>query len=148
MKSEYEDELRYGLVLTRLPDDEWWHGWLVRSNLLYDCELLGRRTTMLFLMQKFARGVVARSPAFFLTLDAEGIGDPEGVRHTADWGESAGTGDEKARALAIRRSILPALADNPAFQRAAWFVVDHAEHETTADADRMTRIVTPPFLAE
>lgn len=148
MTSEYEDELRYGLVLTRLPDGEWWLGHLVRSDLLYDCKLLGRRTTMLFLMQRFAPGVVARSQAFFLTLDAEGVEDPESVRHTADWGESAGTGDDKARALAIRRSILPVVLDQPEFRRAAWFVVDHAEHETIADAARMSRIATPPFLAE
>ena len=52
-----DDDLRYGFVLARLPrDNEWWHGWLVRSNLSYVCELLGRSTTMLFVAQRFGIG--------------------------------------------------------------------------------------------
>src|SRR4051812_15241419 len=70
---EFDEDLRYGVVLTSMPrDHEWWHGHLVRTNLLYQCELLDRRTTMLLLVQKFGTGASPRSKQFFLTLDGEG----------------------------------------------------------------------------
>lgn len=106
---ESTDKLTHGVVLTRLHAGEWWHGHLVRSNLQYDCALLGRPTTMLFAVQRFSTGAVATSDRFLLTLDAEGIADPSHVQCTGNWGEHSGTDHEQAAARTIRETVMPLL---------------------------------------
>jgi hypothetical protein len=105
-------------VLTRLPKDRaWWHGHLVRSNHRYNCELLGRTTTIQFLVQKFGIGGTPQSKSFFLTLDGEGITVESGVQCTGDWSEFAGTEQQKLNALHVRQTDVPLLVDDQHFQQ-------------------------------
>jgi hypothetical protein len=144
----FDEELHYGFLLTRLPrEHEWWHGHLVRSNLAYDCELLGRRTTMLFVVQKFGVGASCQSKQFLLTLDGEGVEDG-GIRYTGDWGETTGTEQQKAEALGVRQVIVPLLYNDCQFQRAVGFIVRHQDYETVADLEQMARFEVPPFRSE
>jgi hypothetical protein len=81
-------------------------------------------------------------------LNAEGIASVTDVQYTTNWRERSGTDDEKARALAIRHTVLPAFHNDRDFRCAARFIIDHAEHETIADPDQVTRIHVPPFAPE
>ncbi len=144
----FDDDLRHGFVLTPPKDHEWWHGHLVRSNLQYECRLLGRCTSMLFLLQKFGTGASSRSIRFFLTLDSEGIHEGIGVLYSGDWDEVSGTERQKADALSVRRNILPLLFDNEYFQRAVWFIIERLEYETVADVESMRRLNVPPYEPE
>ena len=146
--SSDKGELNYGLVLTRLPHHEWWHGHFGRSSLCYDCEILGRATTILFVVQKFGRGGTLESKRFYLTLDGEGIADSTDVQITFDWGERSGTIQEKAAAMRIRQTVVPLLQDYRQFQKAVWFVVDHLDYETVADLEKMQNIIVPPYTME
>lgn len=82
----FDDELCYGVVLTRLPrDHEWWHGHMFRSDLRYWCHPLGRPTTLLFMIQKLGVGVVPLSRPFLITLDGEGTFGQEADTKLCGW---------------------------------------------------------------
>lgn len=72
-----DDTLEYGYVLDRF-EGGWWHLHFGRSVRSYHCALLGTRTSVVACVQQFARGAVATSPQFLLTLDGEGVERLEG----------------------------------------------------------------------
>ena len=82
-----EDALEHGYVLRRLPEGGWWHLHFARSGLEYHCELLRSCTRMLAAIQRHAHGEHLPSQFFVLTLDGEGVSEPDEVlRMDFDWG--------------------------------------------------------------
>src|SRR5579864_7331055 len=105
-----QDSLSYGVIVTRQEDGDWWHGHFVRSDLEYDCKLLGRRTNLLFVMAKFGRGASFKSSDFYLTLDGEGVSSELlPIRVNGDWGQPADDRALMRQALQIQESIVPQL---------------------------------------
>jgi hypothetical protein len=122
-----EDHLRYGYVIARLPDREWWHMHLGRSEVIeYDCALLGERTDVFAVVQRLAPGCVARSQQFVLTLDGEGVD-----RRIADLRVDFGWEVDANATAAGRRfqaEVMPLLYDSAPMQTALAAVVQRGRY--------------------
>jgi hypothetical protein len=110
----------------------------------YHCELLGRRTSILARIQRFARGAVADSPRFILTLDGEGVELPdEELRLDFTWGERAGEPDFLDEARHFQQEVMPLLHKDPEFQQAAAEVVHRQRYLRVAAAGKLRRASSP-----
>ena len=111
-----DDHLKYGYVITRLPEGDWWHMHFGRAALRYQCELLGRETDVFASIHRFARGCIARSPQFVLTLDGEGVDLPiSELSLDCHWDSDE---EVSADAKHFQASIMPLVYDSPAMQGA------------------------------
>lgn len=134
-----EDALDYGYVLRSLPEGGWWHVLFARSGLEYRCELLGHSTRILAAIQRFARGASSASETFVLTLDGEGISEPDDVlRLDFDWGKKPADVRLQAEARSFQTLVMPLLHDSESFQRAAWEIVDYHQHRQMVDPAKLT----------
>jgi hypothetical protein len=137
------DELGYGYVLCRVKDGGWWHAHFGRSPYEYDCELLGRRTGIFSLVQKFLKGARPAPPKYFLTLDGEGV---EGVDLELDcwWGkkdsrhqEDSGLADE---ARHFQTEIMPLLHVSEGNQNALREIIRNGRYLRQIEAGKLRRI--------
>lgn len=138
---DHQDSLAYGVVVKRLEDGDWWHGHIVRGDLEYHSELLGRRTNLLFLMVRFGCGATRKSADFYLTLDAEGV--PQElcpIRYNGDWGERRNDSELKMERLHIQESTMPQLFLSEDFQRAIASIVFQQTYRKIGSAMHFSRI--------
>lgn len=121
-----DDALDYGYVVTRLPGGGWWHLHFGRADVEYDCQLLGRSTDVLALVQRFGTGCVRLSPRYLLTLDGEGV--PSEIPLNTNW-DQLGNGEQNAGDAAhFQTAIMPLLYDSGAMQQALASLVEHGQH--------------------
>ena len=140
MRTWDDDDLQYGYVLERLADGKWWHLHIGRMAIEYDCELLGRKTNLLFSIQLFSSGCVLQSSTFLLTLDGEGIERlPAGVDLGYYWGRDTQDEDLIAEAKHFQAEVMPLLHASEAMQHAVAEIIYRRRH---------LRLVTPDKLLE
>jgi hypothetical protein len=127
-------------VLTR-SQGGWWHGHLVRSNLEYHCDRLGKRTTLFFLVQHLGVGAARRSDIFALTLDAQGVNwQALGAEWKGNWDAEVTAPGEQTEADYLLTELLPRLRDSERWQRAIWSVVQWETHRVLADPGQFVRL--------
>jgi hypothetical protein len=124
-----DDSLEYGYIVTRPPDGGWWHLHFGRAAVAYDCELLGRQTDVLAVVQHFAAGAAARSPQYVLTLDGEGVErSMSDLKLDFRWDRDADDDQLAGDARHFQREVMPLVHDSPAMQHAVAEIVHRDRH--------------------
>lgn len=128
-----QDVLEYGYVLHRTSEGGWWHGHFGRSAISYRCELLGRQTSVVLLLQHFGPGGAALSRQFLLTLDGEGLDLPvEDLRLDFRWGNDPQDTKLTAEAKHFQQEVMPLLHGNSQFQHSIAEVVHRQRYTRVA----------------
>ncbi len=127
-----EDDPAYGVLVIPAGGSTWWHVHLIRTNLRYYCELLGRPTSVLLSLQHFGRGGSVLELPFYLTLDGFGF-ELNPAFNAGGWYRDATSRTQRIAALRLATKIVDALNNSESICESIEYVMRHHQSEACAD---------------